>query len=261
MQVAASASVLDAMGRQGTNLSIPDPSIVQNAWDNPYTVENYRVTGYKADKMLPVGYWRSVGASQNGFFQESAIDELAHAAGADPLEFRLNLLDHQPSRRVLEAVGQLSNWGETLPENHGRGVAFFLSFGVPVAEVIEVAVTADGIKLVNAFAAVDVGIALDPRNIEAQVQSAMVYGLTAAMLGEITVENGAVVQSNFNDYDALRMYQAPPIKVKILENGSKIRGIGEPGTPPAAPALANAIFAATGMRIRELPLKNSIRFI
>ena len=260
MHVSAAAVVLEAMARQGTNLSIADPTIVQNAWDNPYQIENYRVSGYKAPPMLTVGYWRSVGASQNGFFQESATDELAHAAGADPLEFRLNLLEHEPSRKVLEAVGEMSNWGAPLPQGHGRGVAFYLAFGVPTAEVIEVASTPDGIKLVNAWAAADVGTALDPGNLEAQIQGGMVYGLTAAIMGEITAENGAVVQSNFHDYDAMRMYQTPPIAVKILENGNKITGIGEPGTPPAAPALANAIFAATGQRIRELPLKNSIKF-
>ena len=261
MGISCAATVLEAMARQGTNLSIADPTIVQNAWDNPYTIENYRVSGYKAPPMLPVGYWRSVGASQNGFFQESATDELAHAAGADPLDFRLALLEHEPSRKVVEAVGEMSNWGSPLPDGHGRGVAFYLSFGVPTAEVIEVASTPDGIKLVNAWAAADVGTALDPGNLEAQIQGGMIYGLTAAIMGEITVEDGAVVQSNFHDYDAMRMYQAPPIAVRILENGSKITGIGEPGTPPAAPALANAIFAATGQRIRELPLKNSIKFV
>ena len=111
------------------------------------------------------------------------------------------------------------------------------------------------------YAAVDVGTALDPANIEAQVQSGIIYGLTAAMMGEITVEDGQVVQSNFHDYGAMRMYQTPPISVSILENGEKTTGIGEPGTPPAAPALANAIFAATGRRIRNLPLKNSVQFV
>jgi len=154
-----------------------------------------------------------------------------------------------------------SNWGAPLPDGHGRGVAYYLAFGVPTAEVIEVASTHDGVKLVNAWAAADVGIALDPGNLEAQIQSGMIYGLTAAIMGEITVEDGKVVQSNFHDYDAMRMYQTPPITVKILENGNKVTGIGEPGTPPAAPALANAIFAATGQRIRELPLKKSIKFI
>ena len=143
---------------------------------------------------------------------------------------------------------------------YGRGVAFVMAFGVPAAEVIEVADTPTGIRIVKAFAAVDVGIALDPRNIEAQVQSGLNFGLAAAITGEITIRDGVVEQSNFHNYDSIRMSQAPPIEVRILENGTKIRGIGEPGTPPAAPALANAIFAATGKRIRELPLRKHIKF-
>ena len=239
----------------------PDTSIVQAGWDQPYAIPNYRVTGYRAPAMLPVGYWRSVGASQNGFFHECAVDELAHAAGADPLEMRLALLRHGPSRRVLEAVAEMSGWGTPLPPGHGRGVAFVLSFGVPVAEVIEVAETPVGIRLLNAWAAVDVGIALDPANIEAQVQSGINFGLAAALHGAITVADGRIEQTNFHLFDSIRMNQAPGIAVRILENGRKIRGIGEPGTPPAAPALANAIFAATGQRIRELPLSKHIDFV
>lgn len=261
LHLASSPTALNALARQGKDLSIADPTIVQNAWDNPYTIENYRVTGYKAPVALPIGFWRSVGASQNGFFQESAMDELAYAAGQDPIDFRLKALEHPPSRNVLEKVREMSGWTTATPDGHGRGVAFYLSFGVPVAEVIEVAMTPAGIKLIGIWAAADVGTALDPGNIQAQVQSGIIYGLTAAMMGEITVEDSKVVQTNFHNYKMLRMHQSPPIEVAILENGEKIRGIGEPGTPPAAPALANAIYAATGQRIRELPLKNSIKFI
>jgi isoquinoline 1-oxidoreductase beta subunit len=260
LDLAGPSVVESAMGRIGMSIPGPDAAIVQAAWDQPYDIPNYRVTGYRAPQVLPLSFWRSVGASQNGFFHECAIDELAHAAGTDPLTMRLSMMTDDTSRKVLEAVAEMSDWGSDLPPGHARGVAFVLSFGVPVAEVIEVAQTENGIKIINAFAAVDVGTALDPRNIEAQVQGGINFGLAAAMMGEITVEDGKVVQSNFHDYDAIRMNQAPRIEVRVLENGKHIRGIGEPGTPPAAPALANAIFAATGQRIRELPLRNHIKF-
>lgn len=256
-----SLSVMESqMGRIGLPAAGPDITLVQAAWDQPYAIPNYRVTGYRAAASLPVSSWRSVGASQNGFFHECIVDELAIAAGRDPLEMRLSLMTHEPSRKVLETVAAMSGWGDELPDGHGLGVAFVLSFGVPVAEVIEVANTDRGIRIVNAWAAVDVGTALDPRNIEAQVQSGINFGLTAAMMGEITVANGEVQQSNFHSYNGIRINQAPPIAVKVLENGAKIRGIGEPGLPPAAPALANAICAATGQRIRELPLRKHIGF-
>jgi isoquinoline 1-oxidoreductase beta subunit len=260
LSLSAPSAIESQLGRIGVSIPGPDISIVQAAWDQPYAIPNYRVTGFRAPVMTPISSWRSVGASQNGFFHESAMDEIAHAAGADPLHMRLALLQHEPSRKVLEAVAAMSGWGSGLPVGHGRGVAFVLSFGVPVGEVIEVAATPNGIRIIQAWAAVDVGIALDPRNIEAQVQSAINFGLAAAIMGEITLKDGAVEQSNFHNYDAIRMAQAPAIEVRILQNGEKIRGIGEPGLPPAAPALANAIFAATGQRIRELPLQKHIRF-
>jgi isoquinoline 1-oxidoreductase beta subunit len=250
----------DQMGRLGIPIVGPDVTIVQAAFDQPYRIPNYRVTGYRAPIMVPVSSWRSVGGSQNGFFHESAIDEVAHAAGKDPLDLRLELIDHAPSRKVVEAAADMANWGAPLPDGHGMGLAFVLSFGVPVAEIIEVASTDRGIRILNVWAAVDVGTALDPRNVEAQVQSGVNFGLAAAMMGSITIRDGMIEQRNFDTFDAMRMSQAPDITVRILENGEKIRGIGEPGTPPAAPALANAIFAATGRRIRELPLNRHMRF-
>ena len=239
----------------------PDISIVQSAWDQPYDIPNHRVTGYRAPLMLPVSSWRSVGASQNGFFHECIVDEMAHAAGIDPLDFRLDMLTDEVSRGVIEAVAELSGWGGAgLPPGRGKGLAFVLSFGVPTAEVVEVVNTPRGIRVLNVWAAVDVGTALDPANIEAQLHSGINFGLSAAIMSEVTIRDGRVEQSNFHNYDALRLPQAPRITVRILENGHRIRGIGEPGTPPAAPALANAVFAATGQRIRELPLKNHVRF-
>jgi isoquinoline 1-oxidoreductase beta subunit len=261
LQLACPSIIESQMGRIGLNVPGPDMTIVQGAWEQPYKIENYRVRGYRVPTLLPVSSWRSVGASQNGFFHESAIDELAFSAGVDALAMRLKLIDHKASRGVLQAVAKMSNWGAALPKGQGLGLAFIISFGVPCAQVILVEDTSKGIKIIKAYAAVDVGTALDPRNIEAQVISGLNFGLAAAMMSEITVKDGQVQQSNFHDYQGLRINQAPEIEVKILQDNDKIRGIGEPATPPAAPALANAIFAATGKRIRELPLNKSIRFV
>ena len=255
----SSSVMASQLGRFGINVPGADPTIVQGASDQPYTFANYRVTGYRAPDMIPLGFWRSVGNSQNVFFSESAIDELAHLAGADPLEFRMSHLTHEPSRAVLQAVAEMSNWGK-VPAGHARGVAFCMAFGVPSAQVIEVTNTDSGIKITNVWAAVDVGIALDPGNLEAQVSGAMVYGLSAAIRGEITLAEGKVQQQTFWDYEPLRLPQMPPVQVRVLENMPSIRGIGEPGTPPAAPALANAIFALTGQRLRDLPFSKAATF-
>jgi isoquinoline 1-oxidoreductase subunit beta len=255
-----STSTIESLsGRLGFPSAGPDATILQGASEQPYSFKNYRVTGYRAPKAVPVGFWRSVGASQNAFFHESAVDELAHLAGVDPMLFRMRQINHLPSIKVLEAVAEMSNWGSA-PAGRARGVAFCLSFGVPVAEVIEVEETDDGLRLTEAWIAADVGIALDPGNIEAQLSGAMIYGLSAAMNGEITFAGGIAEQQNFWDYEPMRLRQCPPISVRILENGDKIRGVGEPGTPPAAPALANAIFALTGTRHRRLPLRHAVTF-
>ncbi|MEP6342567.1 MAG: molybdopterin cofactor-binding domain-containing protein [Maricaulaceae bacterium] len=260
-QLMCASTLESAMGRSGMPAPGSDFSTVQAAWDQPFDIPNYRIRGYRSQQQLPLGYWRSVGASQNAFFHDSMMDEMAHAAGVDPLEFRLQSINHMPSRKVLERVGEMSSWGSILPAGRARGIGFCLSFGVPSAQVIEISQTDDGIKLEKAFAVVDVGTVLDPRNVEAQVFGGMTFGLTAAIMGEITVEGGEVVQGNFDSYDALRMYQAPTFEVEILENEPHIRGIGEPGTPPAAPAIVNAIFALTGRRLRSLPLNKHVDFV
>ncbi len=260
LHLAAPSVAESQMGRLGVPVAGPDIMIVQAAWDQPYSIQNYRVTGYRTPKAFPVSSWRSVGGSQNGFFHESMMDEIAHAGGLDPLEMRLQLINHDVSRKVLESVAEQSNWGRALPDGHGLGLAFVLSFGVPTAQVIEVAAVDDTIKLIEAWAAVDVGVALDPRNVKAQVMGGMNFGLAAAMMGEITVKDGEVQQRNFHNYPSMRFNQAPDIEVQVLENGDQVRGIGEPGVPPAAPALGNAIFAATGKRIRELPFSKHVRF-
>lgn len=260
LQLAGGSVNTSQMGRLGIPAAGPDIAIVQAAWDQPYGIEHYRVTGYRPENDFPISSWRSVGASQNGFFHESMMDEIAHAKNQDPLQFRLDLITHDPSKKVIEAVAKMSDWGRALPTGHGRGLAFCLSFGVPSAQVIEVAMIAGKVKILKIFAAVDVGIAMDPRNIEAQVSGGLLFGLSAAMMGEITLKDGIVEQTNFHQFTSLRMNQTPEITVKVLENGDRVKGIGEPAVPPAAPALANAIFAATGMRIRELPLNKSVNF-
>ncbi len=176
------------------------------------------------------------------------------------MAMRLALLNHAPSRKVLATVAAMSGWEQQLEKGRGRGVAFHYSFGVPTAHVVEVTMGKDGIKIDKVFVAADVGLALDPRNIEAQLQSALIFGLSAAMFGQITIAGGAVEQTNFHQYEAVRMMQSPQITVQVLEGGGPIRGVGETGVPPAAPALANAIFNATGKRIRELPLNKHIGF-
>jgi isoquinoline 1-oxidoreductase subunit beta len=257
----ASPSVLESQGgRLGIAMPGPDKLIAEGTYDQPYGIPNYRATGYRTPALLPIASWRSVGNSYNGFFMECFMDELAAQAGTDPMKLRLSLINHESSRKVLMAVAEMSNWDKPLPKGRGRGVAFHLSFGVPTAEVVEVSITKDGVHIDQVFVAADVGTALDPRNIESQLQSGVIFGLSAAMFGEITFANGAAEQTNFHQYEAVRMGQSPKIHVRVLEGGGPIRGVGEPGTPPAAPALANAIFNATGKRIRELPLRKHIDF-
>lgn len=267
LSVSQSALVPGWMGRlTGLGVPGPDATITTGSWDQPYAIPNYRVTGYRAPDMVPVSSWRSVGASGNGFFHDSWLDELIHASGADPLEERLRLCMHETSQKVLEEVGKLSGWDGPSPDpvngnSRGRGVAFCLSFGVPTAQVIEVTNTEAGIKIDKAYIVADVGTVLDPTNIEAQLFGGLIYGIGHAINSELTYENYAPKQNNYHAYEGLRLYQTPEVEVKVLENASRIRGVGEPGLPPAAPALGNAIFAATGQRIRELPFNKHIDFV
>ncbi|MBY6163450.1 molybdopterin-dependent oxidoreductase [Mameliella alba] len=240
----------------------PDKGIVDGIYNQPYGIPNYRVRGHKADIAPPLGFWRSVGASFNGFFHESFMDELAVAAGADPLEMRLKLTRDEwlPAFYVLEAVRDMSGWTGKTEEGVGRGLAMVYSFGTPTAMVIEVRKTDGMIRLTDAWIAADPGVALDPSIIEAQLTGAMAYGLSAAIGEEITFADGRVEQQNFPDYDPLRMPQMPRVAVKVLENQERLNGIGEVGTPPAAPALANALFDLTGKRARSLPLNKEFDF-
>ncbi len=260
LAIAAPSVTASQLERQNQPVFGPDVAIVAGAWDQPFAIPHYRVTGHRVPAMVPVSSWRSVGASGNAFLHESFMDELCHAAGADPLEERLRLCTHEPSRKVLEAVGEMSDWGADLGPGRGRGLAFCLSFGVPVAEVVEVSQTDAGLRIDKVFVAAEVGRVLDPVNFEAQLSGGVIWGLGHAMNCELTYKDGVPQQDNYHLYSGLRLYQTPQIEVRGLENGGKLRGIGEPGVPPAAPALANAIFAATGQRIRDLPFSNSVDF-
>lgn len=260
LQVAMPSVVASQMGRAGLSVPGPDSQIAAGSWNNPYAIANYRMRAYRVPELAPVSSWRSVGASANGFFFDSFLDELIHEAGADPMAERIRLMAHENSRKVLEAVAEMSSWGATLGPNKGRGVAFVESFGVPTAEVVEVTATDRGIHIDKVWVACEVGTIVDPVNFENQVQGGVVFGLGHAMNSEITYSDGMAQQQNYFDAEGMRMSQCPEIFVRGLENGDKVRGVGEPPVPPAAPALANAIFAATGQRLREMPFNKFVDF-
>ena len=239
----------------------PDPLLVAGAYDQPYAIGNYRVTGYRAPLIAPIGSWRSPGACSNTFFHDTFLDELIHASGADPLQERLRLINHEDSRRVLETVGQICDWqGRDIGAQRGRGIAFAYAHGVPVAAVIDVSMTESGVGIDEVWVVADCGMVFDPVNAEAQVTGSVIWGLAHAMNCELTYENYAPVQTNFDRFRGMRINQAPAITVKLLGKAAKIRGLGEPASNVAAPALGNAIFAATGKRIRELPFSLKVGF-
>jgi len=225
----------------------------------PYRADNLLVECALKNTHVPVMFWRSVGSSQNAFAMESFIDEAAHAAGQDPLQFRRAMLKDKPDfLGVLDMLAEKGSWGQPMPAGKGRGLALHESFGTIVGEIAEVAVDPKGaVKVERVVAVVDCGHVVNPRTVEMQIESAVIYGLTAALYDEITIAGGAVEQANFDNYQMVRLADAPRIETHLaLSGGSKWGGIGEPGTPPIAPAVANAIYAATGKRIRSLPIKN-----
>lgn len=237
-----------------------DPTSTQGAGDYfPYDVPNVLVDYINNNPGVPSGFWRSVGNTQNGFILESFVDELAHAAGKDPYQYRRQLFGKPHAARlraVLDLAAEKAGWGKPLPAGVHRGIAAHFAYGGYCAQVAEVSVARDGkVKVHRVVAAIDSGWVVNPGTVAAQVESGIYYGMNATLYGEITLRNGRVEQANFDSYKMARMDEMPKVEVHILEGKGEQGGAGEPGTPPIAPAVCNAIFAATGKRIRKLPIK------
>jgi isoquinoline 1-oxidoreductase beta subunit len=234
-----------------------DETAVEGAKDIPYAIPNLRVEWHQAPGGVPTLWWRSVGHSHSAFVVETLIDELAHAAGKDPLEFRRGLLGkHARVKRVLEFVADKAGWGKPPPAGQGRGIAVHESFGSYVAHVADVSVSDAGeVGVHRVVAAIDCGPVVNPDTIRAQLEGGTAFGLTAALFGEISFEKGRVKQRNFHDYRVLRINEMPAVEAHIVPSDDKMGGVGEPGVPSVAPAVANAIFAATGKRLRRLPIR------
>lgn len=253
----ASPSIMEGSGFMKLPPDGVDSFGVEGVKDVPYDFPNLRVEYSRQEPGVQVWFWRSVGHSQNIFFSESFVDEMAHAAGADPFEFRRAHLGKAPRHKgVLELVAEKAGWGKPLPQGVHRGIAVAQSFDSYVAEVAEVSIGLDGTpKVHRVVAAVDCGRVVNPEIVKRQVESAIVYGLSAVLYGKITFKNGAVEQGNFDTYPVLRMNEMPKVEVHLLTSIEHPTGMGEPGLPPLAPAVTAAIFQATGKRIRKLPIE------
>lgn len=242
------------MGRKVPSL---DPTSVEGLADLPYEIPNIRVEYIEKEPGVPVGFWRSVGCSQNAFIAESFMDEIAAAGEKDPYELRRKYLAKHPRHLgVLELAATRAGWGKPLPKGTYRGIAMAEAYGSFVAQVAEVSVAEDGtVRVHRVVCATDCGMEVNPDTIEAQMQGGIVFGLTAAFYGNISILNGRVEQGNFNDYQMLRLREMPAVEVYLVKSQEAPGGVGEPGVPPIAPAVANAVFAATGKRIRRLPMR------
>ena len=235
-----------------------DPTSTEGVSDTPYAIPNMSVALHTMRSGVPVLWWRSVGHSHTAFVMETMIDEVAAARGLDPLALRRELLAKHPKvQRVLDLAASKAGWGSPLARGRGRGIAVHESFGSICAQVAEVSLAGNEIRVHKVVAAFDCGLVVNPLSVEAQLQSAIAFGLSAALYGEVTFKDGKVEQSNFHDYRVLRMNEMPLVEVHLVPGGEKPTGVGEPGTPPVAPAVANALFALTGKRARTLPLSST----
>lgn len=262
-RIACPSIIGSLMGRTFPSISPagPDNTITQGASDQPYDIADYQITGIKADVAIPIGFWRAVGNSYNGYFQECFLDEIATKSGKSPIELRRRLMANHPTALgVMDKIEAMSDWSTPAGDGKAKGVAFTLSFGCWTAIAVQVAQTDDGIRMEKVWIAADMGRALDPKIVRAQLQSGAIFGLSSCMGQKINFEDGMVVETNFDTYDAMRMAQCPDFDIEILETAAHMGGIGEPGTPPAIPALANAVFALTGKRIRSMPLSDEVAF-
>jgi isoquinoline 1-oxidoreductase beta subunit len=233
-----------------------DDAMIEGLRTQPYSVPLVNLEAHLTKSPVTTLWWRSVGHTHTAFMKESLFDEAAHAAGADPLEYRLELLAAHPRFiALLNKVKQMSGWGRDVPRGTGLGVAIEESFGSIVAQVAEVSVQGRNISVDKVWCAADVGFAVNPLGVREQMESGIIFGLSAALYGEITVKKGRVEQGNFNDYRVVRIDEAPAVEVEIIDSGAALGGAGEPGTPPVFPAVGNAIFAATGQRLRSMPFR------
>jgi isoquinoline 1-oxidoreductase subunit beta len=238
-----------------TPIDMPDKTTSEGLFDLPYDIEHRRIAHVATQSGVPVGSWRSVGHSQNAFFAEAFIDELAYEAKQDPVAFRMALLKHMPRHAaVLRLAADKAGWGAPLPPGRARGVALHESFNSIVAEVVETSLVGGKPKVHRVVCAADVGTVVNPGIVAQQMESGVIFGLTAALYGRIDIEASAVRQTNFPSYPMVRMAEAPVVETHLVPSTRHPGGAGEPGTPPLAPALANALFVLTGKRIRELPL-------